>query len=107
MYLEKLTLRRTRKRQYEDRDGRRRVLTPTEYAIFRAGVKLASIVFNGKGWRACLPNENSKFGLAISPVGLDKFKAVKSWSFEYFEKEEKKKEKIYATNQPGLSGKGI
>ena len=83
MPLEKLTLRRLKNRQYDESSGRRQVITPAEYAIFR-GVKLARIVFNGKGWRACLLTETNNFGTAISPIGMDKFKAVKAWSFEFF-----------------------
>lgn len=84
MSLERLTLRRTSNRRYDQTAGRRLVKTPAEYAIYRDGAKVAAIVFNGKGWRACLVSENSKFGTAISPIGMDKFRAVKKWSFEYF-----------------------
>lgn len=84
-----LILRRTKNRKYKEIGGRQEVVSPSEYAVYRGGAKLAAIVFNGDGWRACQPSENSKFGAAISPVGLDKFKAVKAWSFEYFGEKEK------------------
>ena len=86
-----ITLQRTKNRRYEAiGGGRLRVRQPAEYGIFRAGVKLAAIVFNGDGWRACTPTAGSRFGTPISPIGMDKFKAVRKWSFEYFEKENEK-----------------
>lgn len=86
----KLKLRHTRKRVYklDFKKNKFVIFAPAEHAIFRGANLLARIVKNGDGWRACVPGETSKIGNAISPVGLNKFKAVRDWSFEYFSEKE-------------------
>lgn len=90
-----LKLRRTKNRKYEilkDQELRygyypRRLCHPAEYAIFRADELLLRIVLNGGKWRACQPSEKSEIGLAISPIGMNKFREVRKWAFDHLEKE--------------------
>lgn len=51
--------------EYELRDGRR---------------ALAKIVRGPEGWRACRISESSSFGLAVSPVGMNRFREVRAWA---------------------------
>lgn len=81
----KVRLRRTRRRVYSD-SLPRRVVSPAEYTVTFGKEKLAVIIKNGDGWRVSVPTETSKIGTAISPIGMDKFRAVRDWAFEYLEK---------------------
>lgn len=81
-----LKLRRTKNRDYFEEEFKRKVLRPAEYAIYQGEEPQLRIILNGRKWRACQPNENSKIGLAISPIGVDKFREVKKWAFDYLEK---------------------
>lgn len=59
-------------------------IAPAEYAVLKGATKLASVVKTGDGWRVCEPTESSRFGAAVSPVGLDEFRRVKMWALERY-----------------------
>lgn len=91
-----LKLHRTRNREYvKNRDStetyepgkyKKQVVRPAEYAVYRGTDLLVKIVRNGRKWRACEPSDTSEIGLAISPIGIDRFREVKVWAFDYLEK---------------------
>jgi len=70
-----------------DGDGNevRKATAPAEYAVRRGDETLAVIVKAGDGWRCCKPSTASRIGLAISPIGLDTWGAVKVWALEEFD----------------------
>ena len=80
-----LKLRRTKNRDYLEVEEKRKILRPAEYAIYRGEDLLLRIILNGRKWRACQPSEKSEIGLAISPVGLDKFREVRDWTYRHLE----------------------
>ncbi len=70
--------------ELENGEDDKRLTAPAEYAVFKGGEKVASMVKAGDGWRVCQATEGSRFGLAISPVGLDAFMEVKAWAIRNF-----------------------
>lgn len=60
--------------------GGKEVKSPAEYSVFNGKQLLARIVKMGDGWRACKPSEVSAIGLAVSPIGMNKFREVRQWA---------------------------
>jgi hypothetical protein len=60
------------------------LIAPAEYAVFVNGEQVARIVKARDGWRIVQPTPSSKFGVAVSPVGLNKFSRVKDYALEMF-----------------------
>lgn len=60
------------------------LLAPAEYGVFVNGEQIARIVKTWDGWRVVKPTASSKFGVAVSPVGLNKFSSVKKFALEHF-----------------------
>lgn len=76
-----------RYRHYYEQDGHMfglDLIAPAEYGVFVNGVEVARIVKAPDGWRVVQPTPRSKFGVAVSPVGLDKFTSVKQFALKHF-----------------------
>lgn len=58
------------------------VSVPAEYGIFDGPRLLARILRMGDGWRACRPTSTSQIGIAISPIGMNKYREVREWALE-------------------------
>lgn len=85
-----VTVRRVADRRYRSyflgESGRRvgvDLIAPAEYAVFVNGEEVARIV-KADGWRVVKPSARSRFGVAVSPVGLDRFGSVKEFARKYF-----------------------
>ena len=57
-----------------------RVVSPTEYVVMRGDEVLARIVKANNGWRAVVPTTQSRLGIPVSPVGLNRFSRVREWA---------------------------
>lgn len=79
-----LKLKRTRNREYNETTGKRKVFRHAEYAVWNDEVCLATIVWSGGGWRCCRLGSKGAITSAVSPVGLDKFRTVRDWAFDFF-----------------------
>ncbi len=62
----------------------RELIAPAEYAVKKGEEVLLRIVKTSDGWRACRPTPNSRIGLAVSPIGVDTWGAVRAWSLKEF-----------------------
>lgn len=75
-----LKVKRTRNREYKDAGGGvATAFIPAEYGVFEGAKCLARIIRSGEGWRACKATSGSSIGLAISPIGMNKFREVRAW----------------------------
>lgn len=79
MKAKKLKVIKTAARRFRDRgDLTAELIAPAEYEI-RQGIELVALIIKAQdGWRACRPTENSRIGLAISPVDLNAFRQVRA-----------------------------
>jgi hypothetical protein len=83
-----LKIKRTQNRRYRNGDRKDDLLSPSEYAVYRGKELIARILKMGEGWRACRPSEGSKIGTAISPIGMNKFREVKTWTLLKLKKQQ-------------------
>ncbi|HEV7700912.1 MAG TPA: hypothetical protein VGO43_11830 [Pyrinomonadaceae bacterium] len=67
-------------REYQDRGGVLVCAAPAEYGLFDGHRLIVRILRMGDGWRVCRPTERSTIGLAISPIGMNKFREVREWA---------------------------
>ena len=81
-----------RKWKYEwwevEDDSLNSLVAPAEYAVYRYPdtEPLARIVKAQDGWRVVVETVDSKFGRAVSPIGVNGFTEVKEWSVKHFGK---------------------
>lgn len=81
----KLTVRKTAARKFrEDGAGELRLIAPAEYEVVKGAETLARLVRAQDGWRVVVPTAASRFGEAVSPIGLERFRQVKEWALGYF-----------------------